>query len=120
MQSHKNKKYEREVAEDTKEKGRKIGGWFGKKAEETKDAAVDAGHAAKHHGGRAAVSPLIHPVLVSRSESLALSRQSLQPSAGHAAKHHACPAWSGWKGAVMLEPLSRHWLNCGVEGSRAY
>ena len=44
------------MAEAAQEKGRKLGGWFGKKTEEAKDAAVDAGHAAKHHGGRAAVS----------------------------------------------------------------
>lgn len=57
MQSHKHKKEEREVTEAAQEKGRKLGGWFGKKTEEAKDAAVDAGHAAKHHGGRAAVRP---------------------------------------------------------------
>ncbi len=56
-QSHKNKYEDREVAEEAQEKGRKLGGWFGKKTEEAKDAAVDAGHAAKHHGGRAAVGP---------------------------------------------------------------
>ena len=56
-QSHKHKREEKEVTEAAQEKGRKLGGWFGKKTEEAKDAAVDAGYAAKHHGGRAAVSP---------------------------------------------------------------
>lgn len=49
-------KEEERAEEAVKEKGRKVGGWFGKKADEAKDVAVDAGHAAKHHGGRAAVS----------------------------------------------------------------
>lgn len=62
-QSHKYKREEKEVAEAAQEKGRKVGGWFGKKTEEAKDAAVDAGYAAKHHGGRAAVSPLTSPAV---------------------------------------------------------
>ena len=57
LQSHKNKKQEEEATEKAKNTGKKIGGWFGKKSEEAKDVAADAGHAAKHHGGRAAVSP---------------------------------------------------------------
>jgi len=58
MQSHKNKYDVEETQAEAKEKGRKLGGWFGKKTEEAKDAAADAGSAAKHHGGRAAVRPL--------------------------------------------------------------
>ena len=71
LQNHKNKKYEEEAAEKAQVTGKKIGGWFGKKTEETKDAAIDAGHAAKHHGGRAAVSPLRAPA------SLVFSLQAL-------------------------------------------
>ena len=52
--SKKNKEVE-EAQYKAKDVGRKVGGWFGKRGEEAKDVAVDAGHAAKHHGGRAAV-----------------------------------------------------------------
>lgn len=62
LQSHKNKKYEEEAADKAQDTGKKIGGWFGKKTEEAKDVATDAGHSAKHHGGRAAVSPPQEPL----------------------------------------------------------
>ena len=58
LQSHKNKKYEEEAADKAQDTGKKIGGWFGKRTEEAMDVAADAGHHAKHHGGRAAVNPL--------------------------------------------------------------
>ena len=79
VQNHKNKYAAEETEDNIKETGRKIGGWFGKKTNEAKDAASDAGHAAKHHGGRAAVSPLSSTLFIALLMSRLKYRSLLAP-----------------------------------------